>query len=324
MLTAAQPSRQGARPQSSLMSSVPASPGTFSHSQSLPALLLPAQVLVAIGRRPYTEGLGLKEAGVTQDKAGRIVVDPVTFQSNVPGIFAIGDIVAGPMLAHKAEDEGMAVVETLAGRNVHINHNTIPSIIYTDPEVAWVGLTEEQAKAAGHDYKVGKFPMAANSRARTNDTADGARAARRVLSLPLPPPSAAAALTLRAVLSGVSPPLNSPGNQLGDTPALSEILTCSLRIPAPPTPVPRVTRVRAGIVKMIADKKTDKLLGVTIVGTNAGELIAECVLAMEYGASAEDIARTCHGHPTLSEAVKEAALATYEKAIVRAPPAPSV
>lgn len=199
-------------------------------------------MLVAIGRRPHTTGLGLAEAGVATDKAGRVLIDPHTFATNVPGVYAIGDIVAGPMLAHKAEDEGVACVETIAGRNVHINHDTVPSIIYTHPEVAWVGKTEEQVKAAGVDYKVGKFPFAANSRARTNDDSDG-------------------------------------------------------------------------IVKFVADKKTDKILGVHIVGTAAGELIGECVLAMEYGASSEDIARTCHGHPTLSEAVKEAALATYEKAI---------
>jgi len=199
-------------------------------------------VLVAIGRRPYTQGLGLAEAGVATDKAGRVVIDPHTFATSVPGVYAIGDIVAGPMLAHKAEDEGVACVETIAGRSVHINHNTIPSIIYTHPEVAWVGQTEEQLKAAGVDYKAGKFPMAANSRARTIDDADG-------------------------------------------------------------------------VVKFLVDAKTDRILGAHIVSASAGELIAVPVVVMEYGGSSEDIARTCHGHPTLSEAVKEAALATYEKAI---------
>ena len=145
------------------------------------------------------------QLGVAQDKAGRVVIDPHTYETNVKGVYAIGDITAGPMLAHKAEDEGVAVAELLAGRSAHVNMDTIPSIIYTDPEVAWVGKTEEQLKAAGVEYKAGKFPMAANSRARTNDTADG-------------------------------------------------------------------------VVKMLACKKTDKLLGVTIVGTNAGELIAECAI----------------------------------------------
>ncbi len=199
-------------------------------------------VLVAIGRRPHTASLGLAEAGVTTDKGGRVVIDSHTFATSAPGVYAIGDIVAGPMLAHKAEEEGIACVETLAGKQGHVNYATIPSIIYTHPEVAWVGKTEEQVKAEGTPYVVGKFPFMANSRARTNDDADG-------------------------------------------------------------------------LVKFITHKETNAILGVHIVGTSAGELLAECVMAMEYGGSAEDIARTCHAHPTLSEAVKEAAMATFSKAI---------
>jgi len=198
-------------------------------------------VLVATGRRPYTDGLGLKEAGVEQDKAGRVIIEH-DFKTNVPGVWAIGDIVAGPMLAHKAEEEGIAAVENMLGKAGHINYDTVPGIIYTHPEVATVGMTEDEAKAKGLDYMVGTFPFAANSRARANEDADG-------------------------------------------------------------------------IVKFVSDKKTDKVLGAHIVGPNAGELIAECVLAIEYGAATEDIARTCHGHPTLSEAVKEAALATGGKPI---------
>ncbi len=199
-------------------------------------------VLVAIGRRPHTASLALPAAGVTTDKAGRVVVDMHTYATSAPGVFAIGDIVAGPMLAHKAEEEGISCVEQLAGKPGHVNYDTIPSIIYTHPEVAWVGKTEEQVKAEGTPYSIGKFPFMANSRARTNDDADG-------------------------------------------------------------------------LVKIIAHKETNAILGVHIVGTSAGELLAECVLAMEYGGSAEDIARTCHGHPTLSEAVKEAAMATNGKSI---------
>ena len=193
-------------------------------------------VLVAIGRRPASSGLGLAEAGVATDKAGRIVVDMPSFATSVPGVFAIGDLIAGPMLAHKAEEDGIACVETLAGLHGHVNYANIPSIIYTHPEVAWVGKTEEEVKAAGTPYKVGKFPFMANSRARTIEDADG-------------------------------------------------------------------------LVKFITHSETDAILGVHIVGASAGEMIAECVLAMEYGGSAEDIARTCHGHPTLTEAVKEAAMA---------------
>ena len=192
--------------------------------------------LVAIGRKPHTASLNLEAAGVKTDKAGRVVVDTHTFATSAPGVYAIGDIVAGPMLAHKAEEEGIACVEHLAGLAGHVNYATIPSIIYTHPEVAWVGKTEEEVKAAGLPYKVGKFPFLANSRARTVEDADG-------------------------------------------------------------------------LVKFISHAETDEILGVHIVGASAGEMIAECVLAMEYGGSAEDIARTCHGHPTLTEAVKEAAMA---------------
>eukprot|EP00250_Pteridium_aquilinum_P033684 c6088_g1_i1 orf=155-1708(+) len=198
-------------------------------------------VLVSAGRVPYTKGLGLEEAGVKVDKFGRVEVDN-HFQTNVPGIYAIGDIIPGPMLAHKAEEDGVACVELLAGKAGHVNYDTVPGVVYTHPEVASVGKTEEQVKASGIKYNVGKFPFMANSRARTIDDADG-------------------------------------------------------------------------MVKIIADKETDKVLGVHIMGPNAGELIHEAVLALEYGASSEDIARTCHGHPTLSEAVKEAALATHSKAI---------
>jgi dihydrolipoamide dehydrogenase len=197
-------------------------------------------VLVAIGRRPFTEGLGLEEMGVEMDR-GRVLVND-KFQTNVPSVHAIGDVIPGPMLAHKAEEDGIACVEHIAGKVGHVNYDTVPSIIYTHPEVAWVGKTEKELKDDKVKYKAGKFSMMANSRARTVDDADG-------------------------------------------------------------------------MVKFLADKETDKILGVHIMGANAGELIAECVLAMEYGASSEDIARTCHGHPTLSEAVKEAAMATYDKPI---------
>ena len=199
--------------------------------------------LVAIGRKPHTSGLNLEAAGVKTDKAGRVIVDSHTYATSAPGVYAIGDIVAGPMLAHKAEEEGVSCAEQLAGLAGHVNYATIPNIIYTHPEVAWVGRTEEEVKAAGLPYKVGKFPFMANSRARTVEDADG-------------------------------------------------------------------------LVKFITHSETDEILGVHIVGASAGEMIAECVLAMEYGGSAEDIARTCHGHPTLTEAVKEAAMAaTFGKAI---------
>eukprot|EP00897_Mesotaenium_endlicherianum_P010234 jgi/Mesen1/9239/ME000006S09241 len=198
-------------------------------------------VLVSTGRAPFTQGLGLEEMGISLDKGGRIDVDD-HFRTAIPSIFAIGDVIHGPMLAHKAEEDGIACVENIAGKAGHVNYSTVPGIVYTHPEMAMVGITEEQAKAEGIDYKVGKFPMMANSRARTIDDAEG-------------------------------------------------------------------------LVKIIADKATDKILGVHILSAAAGELISECVLAMEYGAASEDIARTCHGHPTLSEAVKEAALATCGKAI---------
>ncbi|MBT7942118.1 MAG: dihydrolipoyl dehydrogenase [Alphaproteobacteria bacterium] len=198
-------------------------------------------VLVAIGRRPYTEGLGLKKAGVEVDKHGFIPVDE-DFQTNVEGIFAIGDVIGGAMLAHKAEDEGVVCAEIMAGQSGHINYDAIPGIVYTWPEAASVGKTEQQLKDAGVEYTVGKFPFSANSRARSNGDAEG-------------------------------------------------------------------------FVKIIADKATDAVLGCHIVGPQAGDLIQEVVVAMELSASAEDIARICHGHPGLSEAVKEAALATDGRAI---------
>jgi len=198
--------------------------------------------LVSVGRIPYTEGLGLKEVGVVIDKRGRIVVDS-HFTTNVPSIKAIGDVIAGPMLAHKAEEEGIAAVENIVNPVAgHVNYNAIPSVIYTFPEVAWVGSTEEEMKEKNNPYRVGKFPFQANSRARTNDESEG-------------------------------------------------------------------------FVKFLSDATTDRVLGVHILGANAGELIGETVLAIEYGASSEDISRTCHAHPTLSEAVKEAAMATYDKPI---------
>jgi dihydrolipoamide dehydrogenase len=192
-------------------------------------------VLVSIGRRPYTEGLGLKEAGVALDERGRVKVD-ANFATSVPGIYAIGDVIAGPMLAHKAEEEGIVLAERLAGQKPHVNYDAIPAVVYTWPEVATVGQTEEELKAAGIEYRVGKFPFTANARARANGFTEG-------------------------------------------------------------------------FVKILADKATDRVLGVHIIGPDAGTLIHEAVLAMEYGGSAEDIARTCHAHPTLAEAVKEAALA---------------
>lgn len=198
-------------------------------------------VLVAIGRRPYTDGLGLQEVGVALDNRQRVKVD-AHYQTNIPGIYAIGDVIAGPMLAHKAEDEGTVLVEMLAGQRPHLNYDAVPAVIYTWPEVASVGKTEEELKAAGIAYKVGKFPFTANSRARTN----------------------------------------------ADT---------------------------EGFVKILADAATDRVLGVHIIGPDAGTMIAEAALAMEYGASSEDIARTTHAHPTLNEAVKEAALAVEGRPI---------
>eukprot|EP01114_Cavostelium_apophysatum_P021818 TRINITY_DN770_c0_g1_i1.p1 TRINITY_DN770_c0_g1~~TRINITY_DN770_c0_g1_i1.p1 ORF type:complete len:501 (+),score=142.50 TRINITY_DN770_c0_g1_i1:295-1797(+) len=199
-------------------------------------------VLVSVGRRPFTDGLGLKEVGVKVDNRGVVEIDD-HFKTNIPSIRAIGDVVRGPMLAHKAEEEGIAAVEDIKNPGSgHVNYNAIPSVIYTHPEVSWVGFTEDELKTKNIKYKVGKFPFKANSRARTN--ADD-----------------------------------------------------------------------AGFVKFIADAQTDKLLGAHIIGPDAGELIGESVLAIEYGASSEDIARTSHAHPTLSEAVKEAAMATYDKPI---------
>jgi len=197
--------------------------------------------LVAVGRVPYTEGLGLEAVGVAKDNRGRILVDP-HFQTNVAGIFAIGDVIPGPMLAHKAEDEGVAVAEIIAGQAGHVNYDVIPNVVYTFPEVASVGKTEEELKDAGVSYNVGKFPFTANGRAKVNMQTDG-------------------------------------------------------------------------FVKILADAKTDRVLGVHIVGADAGNMIAEAAVAMEFGAAAEDIARTCHAHPTLTEAVKEAALAVDKRSI---------
>ncbi len=198
-------------------------------------------VLVAIGRVPYTEGLGLDHLGVQLDQKGRIRTDD-HFATNVTGIYAIGDVIAGPMLAHKAEDEGVAVAEILAGKAGHVNYEVIPNVVYTYPEVASVGRTEEELKQAGIAYNVGKFPFTANGRAKANRTTDG-------------------------------------------------------------------------FVKILADAQSDRVLGVHIVGADAGNLIHEAAIAMEFGASSEDIARTCHAHPTLAEAVKEAALAVDKRAI---------
>ena len=198
-------------------------------------------VLVAVGRRAYTDKLGLENVGITRDNRGRIEVN-AHLQTSVPNIYAIGDVIAGAMLAHKAEEEGVVVAEIIAGQKPHINYDHIPGVVYTWPEVATVGKTEEELKAAGVPYKVGKFPFMANSRARGAGTPDG-------------------------------------------------------------------------FVKMLADAKTDRLLGCHIIGAQAGTMIHEICVAMEFGASSEDIARTCHAHPTLSEAVKEAALAVDGRAV---------
>ena len=198
-------------------------------------------VLVSIGRRPYTEGLGLEALGVARDVHGRIAVDD-SFATNIPGIYAIGDVIRGPMLEHKAAEEGIALAERLAGQKTSLDYDAIPAVIYTWPEVASVGRTEKELKAAAISYRVGKFPFTANPRARTNGYTEG-------------------------------------------------------------------------FVKILAESETDRVLGVHIIGPDAGTLIAEAVLAKEFGASAEDIARTCHAHPTLSEALKEAALAIDGRAI---------
>jgi dihydrolipoamide dehydrogenase len=206
------------------------------------ALEFPAdKVLVAVGRRPYTEGLGLDKAGVGLDEKGRVRVD-ARLRTGVPGIWAIGDVVAGPMLAHKAEEDGAAVAEWIAGKAGHIDWNLVPSIVYTDPEVASVGLGEDAAKAAGVAVNIGRFNFAANARAIANDSTDG-------------------------------------------------------------------------FAKIVADAKTDRILGAQILGRGAGELIAEVVAHMEYGGSAEDLGRTIHAHPTMSEALKEAGLAVSKSAI---------
>jgi dihydrolipoamide dehydrogenase len=198
-------------------------------------------VLVAVGRTPYTQGLGLEEAGVKKDERDRVAVDK-HFATNVPGIYAIGDAIAGPMLAHKAEDEGVAVAEILAGQAGHVNYDVIPNVVYTFPEIASVGKSEEELKEAGIAYNTGKFPFTANGRAKANQQTDG-------------------------------------------------------------------------FVKILADAKSDRVLGVHIVGADAGNMIAEAAVAMEFGAASEDIARTCHAHPTLPEAVKEAALAVNKRSI---------
>lgn len=198
-------------------------------------------VLVAIGRRPYTDGLGLDEIGVRRDKRGRIIVDP-HYHTGVAGVFAIGDVIAGPMLAHKAAEEGVAVAEIIAGQAGHVNYDVIPNVVYTHPEVASVGRSEEDLKEAGVSYRVGKFPFSANGRARAMGEKDG-------------------------------------------------------------------------FAKVLADSQTDRVLGVHIIGPFAGELIAEAAVLMEFMGSAEDLGRVCHAHPTLSEAVKEAALAAWFKPI---------
>jgi dihydrolipoamide dehydrogenase len=199
------------------------------------------KVLVSVGRKPYTEGLNLTKVGVKKDNKGRIEVNE-KLQTSIQNIYAIGDVIKGPMLAHKAEEEGIAVAEILAGQAGHVNYDVIPGVIYTSPEVATVGKTEEQLKQENKSYKVGKFPFLANSRAKVNNTTEG-------------------------------------------------------------------------FVKILADSKSDKVLGVHIIGPHCGDMIAEMALAMEFGASAEDIARTCHAHPTYTEAIKEAALAVDKRPI---------
>ena len=215
---------------------------TFTNNEtSKEEKILADKVLVSVGRKPYTEGLNLTKIGIKKDKQGRIEVNE-KLQTSINNIYAIGDVIKGPMLAHKAEEEGIAVAEVIAGQAGHVNYDIIPGVIYTSPEVAVVGKTEEQLKSEKINYKVGKFPFLANSRAKVNNETDG-------------------------------------------------------------------------FVKILADSKTDRVLGVHMIGPHTGDMIAEMALAMEFGASAEDIARTCHAHPTHTEAVKEAALAVDKRAI---------
>lgn len=197
-------------------------------------------VLVAVGRKPFTEGLGLENLGIQRDQGGRVVVDG-HYRTSAPGVYAVGDVIHGPMLAHKAEEEGVAVAEIIAGKAGHVNYNTVPGVVYTWPEVAWVGVSEEQAKQQGIEYNVGTFPFMANGRAKAMASTDG-------------------------------------------------------------------------LVKVIADKKTDRVIGVHIIGPRASDIISEAVVAMEFGASSEDIARSFHAHPTLPEAIREAALAVDKRA----------
>ena len=203
--------------------------------------ILADKALIAVGRKPYTEGLNLSKVGVKKDEKGRIKVNK-NFQTDIKNIYAIGDVIDGPMLAHKAEEEGIAVAELLAGQSGHVNYDVIPGVIYTSPEVAYVGKSEEQLKKDGVLYKIGKFPFLANSRAKVNNETEG-------------------------------------------------------------------------FVKILADSRSDRVLGVHIIGPHSGDMIAEMALAMEFGASAEDIARTCHAHPTHTEAIKEAALAVDKRPI---------
>ena len=215
---------------------------TFTNNQTLKEeTLLADKVLVSVGRKPYTEGLNLSKIGVKKDRQGKIEVNK-KLQTSINNIYAIGDVIKGPMLAHKAEEEGIAVAEIIAGQAGHVNYDIIPGVIYTSPEVATVGKTEEQLKNEKINYKVGKFPFLANSRAKVNNETDG-------------------------------------------------------------------------FIKILADSKTDRVLGVHMIGPHTGDMIAEMAVAMEFGASAEDIARTCHAHPTHTEAVKEAALAVDKRAI---------
>ena len=212
-----------------------------SNEKKIKEVVLADKTLIAVGRKPYTEGLNLSKIGVKKDEKGRVKVNK-KFQTNVNNIYAIGDVIDGPMLAHKAEEEGIAVAELLAGQSGHVNYDVIPGVIYTSPEVAYVGKPEEQLKKDSVSYKIGKFPFLANSRAKVNNETEG-------------------------------------------------------------------------FVKILADSKSDRVLGVHIIGPHCGDMIAEMALAMEFGASAEDIARTCHAHPTHTEAIKEAALAVDKRPI---------